>query len=573
MFETNSEIKLKQIWLKAAIIGSIWAAFEIIIGSFLHNLRIPFSGTFMSAASVFIIISFTQIWNDRWLIIRAGIICALMKSISPSSVIFGPMIGILSEAVFIELFSMLFGRNILGYAIGGAVAVLSSLFQKVFNWLLMYGFDLVSITEELYKYFQKQLHFSLSLETMVYGAMLFYIILGISAAIFGVFIGKNYKKKDKRPFSNLTLSIENNNNFTLNDSANHLNPWLNILVLLFSLVLTMIALNAKSNVLAFGGGIIFPIILIFRYKKSLKRLSKPEIWLQFLVITLLATIFWEFLKTGNYFSIHGLLIGLRMNLRAIVVILSFSALSVELKNPIVKVLLYKKGFSNLYKAVNLSFSILPSIIEMLPRKRFSVKKSINLVEIMLNQAENLLENFSQNKNEKPSIIVITGEKNQGKTTFTKQLISMLQNKGIQVEGLLTVAHYENNAPIAYSILDIKSEVEMELCSIHEKVATSKFGKFFFDENSIEIGNKFLRNTSQNSIVVIDEIGKLELERESGWFPSMNALIQGQQNMHIWVIRKAFIPLLDKKYTVPYILIDIKESTIEQVYELILSKQA
>ena len=111
---------LNSIWLKASVVGSLWAAFEIIFGSFLHNLRIPFSGTLLSFVSVILLISFFQIWNEKGLIWRAGLICALMKSLSPSAVILGPMIGIFSEALFVELFILILGRNVLGYAFGGA---------------------------------------------------------------------------------------------------------------------------------------------------------------------------------------------------------------------------------------------------------------------------------------------------------------------------------------------------------------------------------------------------------------------------------------------------------------------
>jgi hypothetical protein len=39
------QIKLKPVWLKAAVLGGLWASVEIIIGSFFHNLRLPFAGT------------------------------------------------------------------------------------------------------------------------------------------------------------------------------------------------------------------------------------------------------------------------------------------------------------------------------------------------------------------------------------------------------------------------------------------------------------------------------------------------------------------------------------------------
>jgi hypothetical protein len=37
--ETIINKPLNSIWLKASVVGSIWASIEIILGSFLHNLR------------------------------------------------------------------------------------------------------------------------------------------------------------------------------------------------------------------------------------------------------------------------------------------------------------------------------------------------------------------------------------------------------------------------------------------------------------------------------------------------------------------------------------------------------
>ena len=94
--------KLSPVWMKAAIVGGLWASVEIIVGSFLHNLRIPFSGTFLTMQGIMILIAFYRLWPERGLIWRAGLICALMKSVSPSSVILGPMSGIFFEAILLE---------------------------------------------------------------------------------------------------------------------------------------------------------------------------------------------------------------------------------------------------------------------------------------------------------------------------------------------------------------------------------------------------------------------------------------------------------------------------------------
>ena len=41
-----------RVWPRAAVYGSLWAAVEIVVGSFLHNLRIPFAGSLLGAVGV-----------------------------------------------------------------------------------------------------------------------------------------------------------------------------------------------------------------------------------------------------------------------------------------------------------------------------------------------------------------------------------------------------------------------------------------------------------------------------------------------------------------------------------------
>lgn len=75
--------KVSDKWIKASVLTGLWAGVEIIAGSFLHNLKIPFSGTFLTLISIILVIGFFQIWPKYGIIWRAGLITALMKSISP----------------------------------------------------------------------------------------------------------------------------------------------------------------------------------------------------------------------------------------------------------------------------------------------------------------------------------------------------------------------------------------------------------------------------------------------------------------------------------------------------------
>jgi len=168
---TKRTHKDQDIWIKAAVVGGLWASVEIIIGSFLHNTRIPFAGTFLAVAGTILLIGFYQIWPQRGLIIRAGLITALMKSVSPSALILGPMTGIFMEAALVELVIFLVGANLPSYVLAGILSVSSALFHKVISMIIVYGFDLVKLYVNMINYALKQFRIEAAEPMEIFGAL------------------------------------------------------------------------------------------------------------------------------------------------------------------------------------------------------------------------------------------------------------------------------------------------------------------------------------------------------------------------------------------------------------------
>ena len=160
--------------------GTIWAASEIVLGSFLHNLRIPFSGNILTAIGIIILISVSYLWTEKGIFWRAGVICAVLKTMSPSAVIFGPMIAIIAESFLLEASVRLFGRTIAGFVLGAMLAMSWNLFQKIINMIIFYGSGIIEIYEGLLKMAQKQL----DIQTDI--VWLPIIILLVAYALFGI---------------------------------------------------------------------------------------------------------------------------------------------------------------------------------------------------------------------------------------------------------------------------------------------------------------------------------------------------------------------------------------------------
>lgn len=545
------------------------------MGSFLHNLKIPVTGMIMSLVSVWILISFVQIWKERGLVWRAGLICAMMKSISPSAVILGPMIGIMSEALLIEIFIFLFGRNLFAYAIGGAFAVLSTLIQKVLSLLIKYGLDLVRIAEDLYRFAVKQINLEhVSPGYLISIIAVIYVVTGFSGAIAGFFTGRRYVKTDQASPYERSIDLQPGS-LLFNRTTGHDYSVILLFINILSITGILVLLNFNLLIPALAASLLYLVFSITRYNNSLKRLKKASFWIAFLVITFTATFLWDRVASGVFFSMNGLVTGLKMNVRAAVMVIGFASISVELKNPVIKSVLYNKGFANLYQSLNLSFSALPFIISNIRGKgNNTIITSVRQSQGLFRQAETIYGVFEKEHLRRPDVVIITGELHQGKTTFARFIVNKLIEKEFKPGGFLSVGINEEQRRSGFILHNINTADETELCSDRKDENRLNYGRYYFDRDAIAEGEKILNkdNLTGKDLIVIDEIGPLEL-RGHGWSSAIDSACQTMTLPHLWVIRRSIVPDVVKKWSVGSAYVfdigtDTKEEALEKTIELI-----
>ncbi|PKP11710.1 MAG: hypothetical protein CVU09_02420 [Bacteroidetes bacterium HGW-Bacteroidetes-4] len=573
--KTYTYIPLNAVWLKAAVVGSIWASIEIVLGSFLHNMKVPMSGTFLSFLSVFLLVAYAQIWNERGLIIRAGLICALMKSISPSAIIIGPMTGILAEAVLLELSIRLLGRNVPAYLIGGALAVFSSLAHKAVSLLLYYGFDLVYMLSQLYSFALRQLklvHLGEPIHALLM-LTLIYLLAGFFAALLGLRAGA----KSKRTFpvhDELEIPFERHKKIQAVKSESGVMAYVFLLGHVSLIVLTLWMLNKNLQLFALVIGVVYLSVCFIYYRQALSRLKKPGIWIQFVLITLFAALVWNVFNGKSFFAGDGIVIALKMIFRAVLIMIGFTAIGAELKNPSIKLLLYNKGFKNLYHAIDLAFSALPFLISQI---NVSQKGNNSLKKTglrFLASSQRLLELFTRQNNQKPTIIIITGDVHQGKTTFSQKLVDLSLDAGIAVSGFLTIRTRENTEQTAYQLFFVKSKQTVPFIGTKARKGWFPFRRFFFNPEAFKAGHEFIESAivKNKSLVIIDELGPMELMNQ-GWSAGVEKLCQNPSILQVWVVRKKLVPLIRMKWDVGTVyLADIGSDTPEVLLEKIKALQ-
>ena len=391
--------RIDDIWLKAAVVGGLWASIEIIIGSFLHNARLPFAGTTLAFAGTVLLIGFYQVWPHKGLIIRAGLITAIMKSVSPSVIIFGPMTGIMLEAILLELVILIAGNNLISLMFAGALSLSSALFHKVASLLIFYGFDLIKVYVNVINFALKQFGLSEAQPLDILLALLtVYFSVGFLSAIIGWHIGKkSLKLKSLQTEEDWKAEPAENKDFFEIKKDQKTSIAL-LIIHIISIPIGLYLFNFHGFVV--GLFYVVPYILIFGfiYSYSLRRLRKPIFWSQLIFIVLLSAIFWKTDDNSGFgLNYEGFIVGLEMMVRALFIVVAFSALSVELRNERVKKLLNNVGFGQFYQSIGLAFSSLPIMISMLPNSAEIIKSPAKSLLKPLIMADRWLEIFKSDK--------------------------------------------------------------------------------------------------------------------------------------------------------------------------------
>jgi hypothetical protein len=170
-----------------------------------------------------------------------------------------------------------------------------------------------------------------------------------------------------------------------------------LIIHLLAIPFGLFLLNFNEPVLGLSFIITYIFIFGFIYRYSLRRLRKPVFWTQLVLIVVLSALFWNVSDdlVTSWFSLEGLYVGVEMVIRALFIVVAFSAISVELKNEKVRSFLVKVGFGKYYQSIGLAFSALPIMISLLPTSKEIIAHPVRSMLLPLTMADQWLELFKE----------------------------------------------------------------------------------------------------------------------------------------------------------------------------------
>lgn len=177
------------------------------------------------------------------------------------------------------------------------------------------------------------------------------------------------------------------------------------------------------------------------------------------------------------------------------------------------------------------------------------------------------------ENSTRKLILVSGKIGSGKTTFVKALTAQLYSLGYDIAGILSTGNETKESQrTGYFLSDIITGEKRLLCHQESNDQGITTGKYHFVNDSIKWGNAILGEAINHNkqIIVLDEVGPLELIQNKGWRPSLEKLLKDFHGVIILVIRENMVNEFRMQFNVtPEILMTTKSDDSNSGIEKIL----
>ncbi len=134
------------------------------------------------------------------------------------------------------------------------------------------------------------------------------------------------------------------------------------------------------------------------------------------------------------------------------------------------------------------------------------------------------------------IVILTGERQIGKSTVCQKLTQEAREAGLHVSGLLTL----RTGPHSLDVLELKSGDRYPLTMPFDTVKGIELGNFRIDPEAIEQGLQAVERSFPTDIFILDEVGPLELKHDNGWISAFKLLESSAYRIAFIVVRPELI---------------------------------
>ncbi len=132
------------------------------------------------------------------------------------------------------------------------------------------------------------------------------------------------------------------------------------------------------------------------------------------------------------------------------------------------------------------------------------------------------------------LIVLTGERRVGKSTVCTELSALAREEGFRCAGIITLA-----ASGEREVVDVRTGDRRPLTGDSEVGAVIQ-GRFRFSPETIQWASAVVGCATPCDLLVVDEIGPLEVVRGEGWADALDVVRRATYAMAVVVVRPELV---------------------------------
>lgn len=139
------------------------------------------------------------------------------------------------------------------------------------------------------------------------------------------------------------------------------------------------------------------------------------------------------------------------------------------------------------------------------------------------------------KSPEPILFLITGSRGSGKTTFCDLLARSAREAGWNVAGIISRPVFEGSQRTAIDAEDLSSGAVRRL-AVRSQSPTPGSKHWAFDDAALDWGNHVFSNSTPCDLLIVDELGPLEIDRGEGWQAGLAAVNSKAYAVAVVVVR-------------------------------------
>ncbi len=169
-----------------------------------------------------------------------------------------------------------------------------------------------------------------------------------------------------------------------------------------------------------------------------------------------------------------------------------------------------------------------------------------------------------------AFILITGEKRVGKSTLAARVAARAQNKGLEVGGIIAEATWKDDgSKDGIEVYNPASGERRRLANVIHDSRTPTIGEYAFEMKTADWALEVMQQAlaSPLDLVIIDEMGRLELFYGCGYAPLVPLFKQAQSRIVIILVRNGYVnTLIEKSGIEPNATIEVDELNRDKLPE-------